>query len=165
MSFQLNNKNRRLSNMQRQIQSSNLYEHDFNAWALDEANKLKLKKFDALDIDNLVEEIEDMSIRQKHSLKSRLIVLLAHLLKWQYQPSLRCGSWKGTITTQRIEIESLLDESPSLKNNLLELMKDQKVFKKAFNIVINETGLFEDNLPKNNPFNIEQIMDVSFYPN
>ena len=78
------------------IQPNNLYEQDFNAWALDEANKLKLKKFEALDIDNLIEEIEDMSKREISSLESRLVVLIMHLIKWQVQTENQCNSWQAT---------------------------------------------------------------------
>ena len=90
------------------VQQQNLYDADFNAWALDEAKKLKLRKFDALDIDHLVEEIEDMSKREISSLESRLVVLIMHLIKWQVQTQKQCGSWKGTISSQRLKIKKLL---------------------------------------------------------
>ena len=62
------------------IQPNNLYEQDFNAWALDEANKLKLKQFDSVDWSNLIEEIEDMSKREISSLENRLITLIMHYI-------------------------------------------------------------------------------------
>ena len=85
-------------------------------------------------------------------------------IKWQYQSSLQCGSWRGSITAQRIGLEGLLEESPSLKNRLKELITDKRVFRKVLDIVIEDTGLFEKNLPKENPFAMNDILNNSFYP-
>lgn len=97
------------------IIQDNLYEQDFYLWTQATAQKLKEGKFDRIDIPNLVEEIESMGISEKRELKSRLIVLLMHLLKWEYQSDKRCQSWRSTITEQRICIEGLLEDSPSLQ--------------------------------------------------
>ena len=151
-------------NTQPYIQHKNLYEQDFNSWIYDTVDKLKSKRFDELDIESVIEEMEGLAARNRRELFNRLVVLLAHLLKWQYQTSLRCGSWKGTIRTQRMELEGLLDESPSLKNNLKELIQNKKIFRKALDIVIDDTGLFEENITASNPFTKEQILDNNYYP-
>jgi hypothetical protein len=55
---------------------------------------------DVLDGNAGLEELLDaMSGREDHQLESRLIVLMAHILKWKTQPPTR--SWAITIRTQR----------------------------------------------------------------
>jgi uncharacterized damage-inducible protein DinB len=63
-----------------------LYETDFAQWLDRTAQLLKEKRFDELDLDNLVEEIEALNRSEKREVESRLEVLLMHLLKWHYQP-------------------------------------------------------------------------------
>lgn len=146
------------------IQSNALYDQDFNAWALDEAKKLKLKNFDALDIDNLIEEIEDMSKREISSLESRLVVLIMHLIKWQVQTEKQCGSWRGTISSQRLKIKNLLKKMPSLKNHLAELMNDAEVYQDALQKASEETGIHQRLFPQELPYSQDQILDNDFYP-
>jgi hypothetical protein len=103
---------------------NNLYEQDFYLWTQITAKQLKENKFNEIDIKNLIEEIESIGRSEKRELKSRLIVLLMHLLKWHYQPEKRSESWRSTITEQRICIEGLLEDSPSLKPLLPEVFED-----------------------------------------
>ena len=142
-----------------------LYDTDFNAWALGEAQKLKLKQFDRIDLKNLIEEIEDMSKSQRRGLESRLVVLIMHMLKWQVQHEKQCNSWKGTINIQRLKIKGLLKEMPSLKNNLKELVNDSDVYLEALHKASEETGIHKRLFPKELPYTLEQILDNNFYPN
>jgi hypothetical protein len=148
-----------------QIPQTNLYEHDFYAWSLDMAAKIRNKQFDVLDIENIAEEIESLAGRDRRELYSRMVVLLAHLLKWEFQPSLRCGSWRGSINTQRREINLILADSPSLKARVIELAQNDKIFQEALETVVNETGLPPNILPVSNSYNLADILNVNFYPN
>jgi hypothetical protein len=80
------------------------YETDFYAWALHNAQLLREGKFSELDVDHLVEELEDMG-NNKPELASRFIILIAHLLKWEYQPERRGRSWERSIDEQRSQID------------------------------------------------------------
>ena len=148
------------------IQPNNLYEQDFNAWALDEANKLKLKQFDSVDWSNLIEEIEDMSKREISSLENRLITLIMHLLKWQLQPEARgnSNSWEATIKQQRLKIKKLIKKMPSLKNHLEQLLSDDSVYQDAVLEAIKETSLSYAIFPSTLPYTQEQLLDDEFYP-
>ncbi len=148
-----------------QTPQTNLYEHDFYAWSLDMAAKIRNKQFDVLDIKNVAEEIEALAGRDRRELYSRMVVLLAHLLKWEFQPSLRCGSWRGSINTQRREINLILADSPSLKARVVELAQNEKVFQEALETVVNETGLPSKILPVSNPYDLTNMLSTSFYPN
>ena len=63
-----------------------LYDQDFSIWAEKMSQLILQRDFEALDLENLSEEVLDLSRSQKRELKSRLLILLMHLLKWQYQP-------------------------------------------------------------------------------
>lgn len=94
------------------------YEKDFYAWAIHNAQLLREGKLSEVDIENIAEEIEDMGKSEKRELINRLAVLIAHLLKWKFQSSRRSNSWKYPVKEQRLRLNRLMKESPSLKNEL-----------------------------------------------
>jgi hypothetical protein len=91
-----------------------LYETDFLRWIEVTADSLRQKNYAEVEWATLIEELEDMSRRERKGLKSNLIVVFLHLLKWQYQPTARCGSWRGSIREHRRRINDDLKDSPSL---------------------------------------------------
>ena len=76
---------------------------------------LREHQLSELDIPHLIEEIEDMERSEKRAVESNLVVILMHLLKYQYQPQKRSNSWKGSIREHRRRLRKLLEDSPSLK--------------------------------------------------
>jgi hypothetical protein len=91
------------------------YEEDFYAWTVDQARLLRTGELSTIDAANLAEEIESMGRSDRRELQSRLAVLTMHLLKWRFQPSARSRSWSATIEEQRLQIEQVFAESPSLR--------------------------------------------------
>lgn len=79
----------------------NLYEEDVVAWAETQAALLRARRFEALDIEHLAEEIEDVGKSERRELASRMAVLVAHLLQWQYQPVRHGSGWARAIKEQR----------------------------------------------------------------
>ncbi len=77
------------------------YEEDFYAWALNNADLLRQGRFTEIDVDNIAEELESMGRSERRQLANRLEVLLAHLLKWRYQPARRGNGWRYTISECR----------------------------------------------------------------
>jgi len=75
-----------------QADEKNLYATDFVRWVETVVAQLQAQDYASVDWANLIEEIEEMSRRERKSLKSNLVVILLHLLKWQYQPEARSGS-------------------------------------------------------------------------
>lgn len=139
-----------------------LYEHDFYAWLQEQAALLKAGRLAELDIANLTEELESMGKSQKRALGSRLTVLLAHLLKWQHQAGGRGSSWRNTITLQRIDLQDLLKENPSLQPTLPGLLPTS--YRKARLWAANETQLDLKTFPPTCPFTPEQALDEDFWP-
>jgi hypothetical protein len=117
------------------------YEKDVNAWANEQAGLLRAGRFDLLDVEHVAGEIEDVGKAEQRELASRMVVLLAHLLKWQYQPDRRGASWEKTIKAQRKEISYTLEESPSLVPKLQEPRWLGMVWAGAVAQAVNETGL------------------------
>jgi hypothetical protein len=133
-----------------------LYEQDFYQWIEEQAALLKAGALSQLDVENLIEEVESMGKSQKKELYSRLIILISHLLKWDYQPDQRPKSWKSTILTQRKELKLLLMDNPSLRRLIPEAVN--QIFEDSVDFAVDETGLPESAFPETCPYSIENIM-------
>jgi hypothetical protein len=74
--------------------------------------------------------IEAMGRSDKRALRSQLIRLMAHVIKWKCQPKKRTSSWSTTILSARNEIEAIQEDTPSLNRNTIDSIWD-KCFEKA----------------------------------
>ena len=144
------------------MSKSDLYDQDFYAWANEQAALLRSGKLSAADIEHIAEEIESMGKTEKRELISRMTVLLLHLLKWQFQPGLRCSSWIATIKIQRRDLARHLADNPSLKSKLPEAIAD--AYGDAVIGAGGETGFPEQTFPNDCPWSLDQIMDADFWP-
>lgn len=142
--------------------STHLHDTDFFGWTSQQAHLLRTGRFDKLDVSNLIDEIEDMGKSQIRELESRLGVLLAHLLKWRYQPEQRSVSWETTIQEQRRRLTRLLADNTSLKPRLPRAHDD--AYGDARLIARRETTLPEKAFPETTPFSIEQTLDPNYWP-
>ena len=138
------------------------YDEDFFAWTQEQARLLREREFSQLDIENVAEELESMGRSDKRELRSRLVQLLMHLLKWQYQPGFRSHSWTSTIAEQRDQVKESLDESPSLRPTVAADLP--RVYKIARIKAAGETGLSEKTFPATCPYTPEQILSEDFLP-
>ena len=138
------------------------YENDIVAWANEQAYLLRSGKLSALDIEHIAEEIEDVGKSEQRELASRMAVLIAHLLKWQYQPERQSRSWQRTIKEQRKAIARRLIKTPSLNSlaNDAEWLED--AWGDAVSIAINETGM--GSFPESCPWAIENILSDNWLP-
>nr|VFJ48837.1 MAG: protein of unknown function DUF29 [Candidatus Kentron sp. FW]VFJ57062.1 MAG: protein of unknown function DUF29 [Candidatus Kentron sp. FW] len=139
-----------------------LYDTDFYAWTNRQAKLLRAGSLDAIDTENITEEIEDMGKNLKRELASRLKVLFIHLLTWQHQPGYRGNSWLYTIKGQRAETQNHLQDNPSLASKLPEAM--ERGYRYAINGAVKETGLTENTFPASCPWSFEQVIDNDFLP-
>ncbi len=115
----------RMTSLQKPTTShQRLYNTDFAKWIDQATVLLKQRKFDELDIENLIEEVEDWRKRDRRALCSNLEIVLLHLLKWQFQPEQRSTSWRGSIREHRRHISRILKDSPSLNAYLLQEYED-----------------------------------------
>ncbi len=141
---------------------SNLYEQDFNAWINAQIHLLKQGKVNEIDILHLIDELADMGKSHLNELENRFVVLIAHLLKWQFQTDKQSSSWRGSISEQRIQIGRLLRKNPSLKTKMQAAIND--AYPDALELAIEETQLNKKVFPENCPYTTEQLLDKQFYP-
>ena len=141
---------------------NSLYETDFFAWTQEQAQLLRERKFDDIDLENLAEEVETVGRSDKHQIESRLEVLIAHLLKWRFQPGSRSPGWRRTIREQRSRIGRVVMESPSLAD--YPLRARDFVYNAARSAAAEETGIDYTLFPETCPYAIEQILDPEFFP-
>lgn len=127
-----------------------LYDRDFSQWAEMTAQLLEEKRFDDIDLENLVEEVRALSRSDKREIRSRLIKLLSHLLKYNYQPQKRTDSWLSTISEQRRQILLIFEDSPSLRNYYDEFFN--ACYEKARIEAAQETKLAINTFPLVCPF-------------
>lgn len=147
-----------------------LYDKDFYAWIYHNIELVKAKRWDEIDAEILIDELESMAKQDRHELVSHLIILIAHLLKWPFQKQQLSAqwhgfdgqSWKRSIDEQRVQIEEQLEISPSLKPFLPQAV--QKSYQRAVKLAVKETGLPETTFPTTCPYTIEQLIDENFYP-
>jgi hypothetical protein len=139
-----------------------IYETDFYLWTQEQATLLREGRLDELDVPNLVEEIDSLGRSQRHELRSRLRVLLMHLLKWQYQPERQGPSWESTISEQRIHIDELLSDSPSLRPQVPTILPHAYALSRQS--THRETRLPLSTFPETCPYTVEQVLDDTFWP-
>ena len=138
------------------------YEEDLFAWAAKNAELLRQGRLSEIDVEHIAEELEDMGKSERHALSSHLKVLIAHLLKWCYQPAFRGVSWQLSIDNARDEIAELLEDSPSLRPSLPDII--ERRYPAARKRALRETGLAESVFPRQCPFSLEQLFDEDFWP-
>ncbi len=138
------------------------YETDVVAWASEQARLIRAGRFDLLDLEHIAEEIEDVGKSEQRELANRMAVLLAHLLKWQYQPDRQGNSWARTIKEQRKGVLSRLDETPSLKSKLTETKWWDGVWADAVAQATDETGI--DTLPEVCPWSEAAVLGEGWLP-
>jgi hypothetical protein len=138
------------------------YEEDLFAWTQEQAALLRAHAHDGLDWENLAEEIESMGRRDRRELKSRIRVILLHLLKWQAQPDLRGAGWRKTLLTQRLEIGDLLLQSPSLRREVPDLVRD--AYRDAVKEAVGETELPAKTFPRTCPYEAADVLDEDYLP-
>lgn len=138
------------------------YERDFHAWAMEQAAHVRARRFDRLDVDNVVEELETLDRSERRAIVSRLEVPLLHLLTWRFQPNQRSRSWRLSIAGQRHKVAERFDESPSLVPECAELRS--KAFESARLQAARETKLALATFPQTCPYTIGQVLDPDFLP-
>lgn len=142
--------------------TNNLYDRDYYLWLEHTAQLIRQGKFAEVDAANLIEEIEDMGRSEKRAVKSNLVVLLLHLLKYKYQPSKRSNSWKASIREHRRRLRDDFKVSPSLKRYCEEVFNE--CYQDAREQAGDETGLPLDTFPVEAPFTLSESLNSDYLP-
>jgi predicted DNA-binding ribbon-helix-helix protein len=141
---------------------STLYDRDYYQWLTETAYLLAEGRLSEMDVPNLLDEIEAMGKSQKRAIASYLRVLLLHLLKWQYQPEKRTGSWRSSIRNARLAIAERIEESPSLQSYPETVLP--QCYRTARANAADETGLPLSTFPETPLFTLAEILAEEFLP-
>jgi len=143
-----------------------LYERDYYTWTQEQARALRERRLEELDWTNVAEEIEDLGKREKHALRSQLVRLLAHLLKFAYAREVMFSNngrgWELSIRGARSEAAMYLDENRGLRPHL------DQIFGSAYRSARLETmktlRLPDSAIPEVAPWTLDEIIDDAFLP-
>jgi len=132
------------------------YNTDLTAWATHTAHLLREKRWEEVDWEHLIEEVEDLGKSERSAIGSQMERVMLHLLKWEYQPQRRSDSWLDSINDGRSQIRRKIEDSPSLKHYPDEILG--KEYRRACREAARQTGLDKATFPLTCPYSTEQIL-------
>lgn len=132
-----------------------LYEADETAWLETMSELIEQGRLNELDYPNLGEYLSDLARRDRREVESRLAILIAHILKWTYQPARRSSSWRETIVVQRQEL-AILVERGVLHNHAVAVL--EKAYARAVEQAAAESGLAAEAFPAECPYALDQLL-------
>ena len=138
------------------------YRQDVVAWAKEQAELIRAGRFELLDLEHIADEIDDVGKSEQRELASRLSVLMAHLLKCQYQPERNGSSWQRTIKEQRKALNLHIKQVPSLKQKLNDPDWLDVVWSDAITLAIKEAGIGD--FPDYCPWVMTDILSTDWLP-
>ena len=136
-----------------------LYRKDFYVWALDQADRLRARRFDALDLDNLIEEVEGLADVKRSAVLNNARVIMEHLLKLEHSPATdpRKG-WRASVVEHRARLE--VELTPRLR----QILDDERpriygIARRAAEVALRDHGepAAADALPATCPYTLDQI--------
>lgn len=148
------------------LETQNLYEQDYQLWVETTLEQSRNGHYSGVDWENLLEEIEGITKKDKRKLMSLLTRLFEHFLKltyWELEKEYNQAGWKGEIHNFRILIKRLLKDSPSLKPYLVEILDE--CYQNTVKITSQKINIFSEIFPSNPIANLEQVLDDNWLPN
>jgi uncharacterized protein DUF29 len=136
------------------------YDRDFYSWALDQARLVREGRWEAIDRENVAEELDSWTWVQLDRLESALRALLLHMLKWDHQPECRDRSLTLSIKIQRIDLDDALDGNLGLKSRVAEAA--DRAYRLARLDAAIETDLDEDEFPEKCPYTWDDVVGRDF---
>ena len=140
--------------------ASAAYDRDLYTWSQEQARLVREGRWDAVDRENVAEEIESLGRTEFSKLESALRVLLLHMLKWDHQPQRRSRSWALSIKQQRLELDDVLSDNPGLRPRVEEAKG--RAYRKARLDASKETRIAEKRFPETCPYSWSDIVSRVF---
>jgi Domain of unknown function DUF29 len=139
-----------------------LYEVDDSLWLEETIAFLKEKNFEALDLDNLIEELQDLDSEKKHRVASFLEPVMIHTLLlqfWQAERYYNSDHWKSEILAFQSQLERYL--TTNLRNFLEQ--EFSQIYRSAVRYTRRKTKNLV-NFPETYPYNLENFLDPNWLP-
>jgi hypothetical protein len=147
--------------LQSQSNLKKLYEIDDYLWLEETIKILKEKKFNELDLENLIEELEDLVRERKNKVESLLRQIIIHLLLleyWSQEYQYNATHWKAEITEFRFQINGILTKN--LQNYLAS--KFELIYQNSVKYTQRKINL--NTFPQKCPYTLEQLLDEDWFP-
>jgi hypothetical protein len=148
------------------LMPADLYDRDYYTWTQEQARALREHRIEEVDWSNVAEEIEDLGKREKHALRSQLVRLLGHLLKYGYAREVMWANnsrgWELSIRGARREALMYLDENPGLRPHVPQIFRS--AYLSARLEVMKALRLPDSAIPETAPWTLEEIIDDAFLP-
>lgn len=138
------------------------YEDDYCGWLGQQIGLLEARRFGDLDVAHLADELRSLAVSEEGEIESRLVVLLHHLLKWEFQPAGRTKSWRASIIEQRNRISRIIKRSPSLRRHPASVLDEEYVVARLR--AADETELPLNRFPSACPYSAADVLDDGFWP-
>jgi hypothetical protein len=139
-----------------------LYKKDFVEWSARTAELLRERRFEEVDLENLVEEVQELGNNWEHAVASHLTRMLMQVIKQKIQPERDGASWRGSISNARVELIIYLKKSPSLRRHLEQSLPG--AYEIAIRQALDETGIKTSpkrlGLPRECPFTPKDILEA-----
>ena len=127
---------------------------------MEQASHVREGRWNALDRENLAEEIEFLGREQFNKLESALRVLMLHMLKWDHQAERRGRSWWASIGEQRLRLHDVLTDNPGLRPRVDEAIT--RAYRRARLRAIKETDIEAERFPETCPYSWSDIVSRDF---
>ena len=142
-----------------------LYDSDYHLWILKTVKQLESRDFNSVDWNNLIDEVRDLSRREKRRMQSLLTLLIEHLLKstyWESEKPTNLAHWQAEITNFRKQIKRELKASPSLNTYLKEIFIE--CYQDAREIAARRSQLPLITFPVEPTTDLETILNENWFP-
>ena len=133
------------------------YEADYAAWLEHQVRLLKADRWSEVDKANLIDEVESLGRSEFKGFVSAFEIVIAHMVKWDFQPERRSNSWISSIIEHRERIKQELEDSPSYAARVGEAM--HRAWRPARARASIETDLPLKQLPAELPYSFEDVMN------
>jgi sugar-specific transcriptional regulator TrmB len=148
--------------MKTQTNPLTLYEQDYYLWLGKTVQLLKEGNYSAIDIENLIEEIDDIRKNEQETIQRSLRTIFMYLLKLKYQPQNPIDHCRSSLVKYRKKIQDILDDSPSLKTYMAEIFEES--YQDGRELAKAETGLKIETFPVVCPFTLEETLNRKYLP-
>lgn len=138
------------------------YARDLYRWSQEQARAIRDGRWNAIDRENVAEEIESVGKNEFDRLVGALRTLMLHVLMWDRQTESRTRSRMFSIKHQRNEIDDLLKDSPSLRLRLAQAI--ERGYRQARIDALLETELDDDAFPATCPYSFDDLTARRFSP-
>ena len=140
--------------------TKDLYEEDFYVWAQRQAELLRSSRFDELDLEHLVDEVEDLAVLARSSVLNNARVVMEHLLKLQRSPAQPPRRlWEASVFEHRARLE--IELTPGLRQLLDENVdRIYRMARRNTAAALRRYGENEaaDRLPAECPYSLDQVL-------